>query len=107
MKTYEVRDEGLLTGFEIASWVGRWRACRVVRGIPGARVVRWPRRWAKTEDEFCEFELDGERFLIIEPFGHSGRFWIVSDPPAAEIAIETVRGFFARAPAIDWRWGKG
>ena len=60
----------------------------------------------RTEDEFCEFELDGERFLMIEPFGDSGRFRIVSDPPAPEIAIENVRGFFARAPAIDWPLGQ-
>jgi hypothetical protein len=107
MKTYDVRHEGLLTGFEISSWIGRWRACRVVRDIPGARIVRWPRRWAKDEDEFCEFELAGERFLIIEPFGNSRRFWIVSDPPAPAIAIDNVKGFFERARAIDWRWGKG
>jgi hypothetical protein len=106
MKTYDIRtDQGQVIGFEINNtFVGRWRACRAARDIPGSRIIRWPRRWALNDDEFCEFELNGSRFVIVEPFGDNSRYWIVSDPPAPEPVVAEVRASFAKAPAFDWRW---
>jgi hypothetical protein len=105
VKTYEVRNDGLLVGFEIHAWIGRWRASRIARDIPGSVIIRWPDR--NDYDEFCEFEVDGERYLIIERFGDDHRFWIVSDPPAPEIAVHKVQTHFRRARAFDWKWRKG
>jgi hypothetical protein len=40
MRTYDIRDEqGRLIAFEVADF-GRHRACRFVRKIPGANVIR-------------------------------------------------------------------
>jgi hypothetical protein len=70
-------------------------------------VLRWPRRWAWSDDDFCEFEIDRARFLIIEPFGDNSRFWIVSDPPVPVEVVSRVRAAFAAAPMVDYRFGRG
>ncbi len=34
-----------------------------------------PRRFSwMGEDEFCEFELEGQTFVVYEPFGDSSRY---------------------------------
>jgi hypothetical protein len=106
MKTYELRNkQGQVIGFEVKNtFLGRRRACRTVRDIPGVKVLRWPKRWVPTDDDFCEFEFDGSRFLIMEPFGDNSRYNIVSDPPAAESVVARIRSVFAKAPLFDWRW---
>lgn len=94
------------SGFEISNLlVSRWRACRIARDIPGAHVLRWPKRWAWSDDDFCEFELEGTRFLIIEPFGDNDCYWIVSDPPVPDDILARVREAFDLAPRFDWRCG--
>jgi hypothetical protein len=35
----------------------------------GAAVIRWPRRFGWSDDEFCVFSVEGVPFVIIEPFG--------------------------------------
>ena len=108
MKIYDVHnDAGQVIGFEIPSIVGRWRACRAARGIAGARVLRWPRRWSWSDDWFCEFDLDGVRFVIEEEYGDNSRFTISSVPPAPGPTLMRVRAAFADAPMVDWRFGRG
>jgi hypothetical protein len=106
MKTYDLHNnEGQIIGFEISNvLVGRWRACRVARGIPGAQVIRWPRRWAWRDDRFCHFDLHGVRFVIQEPFGDNSRYCICADPPAPGLAVMHVRAAFADASMFDWRF---
>lgn len=84
MKTAEPRnDNGVVTGFSVGSaLLTRWGVPRIIRSIPGARVVRKQRpfRFAGPDD-FCEFMVDGKTFLVIEPFGDNDKFWVVAKPP--------------------------
>lgn len=106
MKIYDLHNsDGQIIGFEISSLVGRWRACRAARAIAGAHVLRWPRRWRWRDDQFCEFELDGVRFVIEEEYGDSSRFTVSSVPPGPGPALMRVRAAFADASAFDWRFG--
>jgi hypothetical protein len=99
-------DAGLLTGFAISNTlVGRWRACRVARDIPGAQIRRWPRRWAWDDEPFCEFDIDGAHFIITEPHGDSSQYWVLANPPVHEAIVARVRAAFASAPAFDWHLG--
>jgi hypothetical protein len=96
-------DEGVLTGFEVSNTsLGRRRACRIAATVPGGRVLRAPRPFRASPDDFCAFEVDGTPFLIIEPFGDSSRYWIVAKEPdpSARSLVERVRGIFAAA----WGW---
>ena len=109
MKVFDIYNSGgQLTGFEISSTVGRWRACRAAHSIDGARVLRWPRRWALDDDVFCELEVDGVRLEIEEPFGDNSRFFIYAtnnEPREVASTIQRVRDSFASAPWFDWRFG--
>jgi hypothetical protein len=72
MTIHELKDkEGRVFAFEIGNFlVSRRRVCRIVRSIPGVRILRTPRflSWLR-EDEFCEFELGGYKFKAWEPWG--------------------------------------
>ena len=100
MKVYDLHDsEGRVYAFEIENLViGRRSVCRVVSGIPGASVVRQPVRFLSwfREDTFCEFELDGVRFEVWEPFGDNSRYWIGPEPPQWVPQLEIVRQAFLR-----------
>ena len=109
MTVFDLRnDAGRLVGFEINSTlVGRWRACRAAQDL-GAHVLRWPKRWALDDDQFCEFELDGVRFVVEEPFGDNSRFAVLATDPnaqGAETVVTRVRDSFAVARTLDWRFG--
>lgn len=77
MKIHEIRDEaGRIAAFEVANF-GRHRAARFVSKIPGVNVIKRQKHFQFTaDDEFCEFELNGKRFFILEPFGDNTRFLI-------------------------------
>ena len=79
-------DAGIRTGFRISSArIGRHGVAKVAESIPGVQIVRKQARFAiQGRDDFCEFILDGQTFLAIEPFGDNTEFWIVAEPPAAE-----------------------
>jgi hypothetical protein len=84
MKTRELRtDQGELIGFIISNLLlSRHGVSSVVEAIDGARVLRKQKRFAIfARDDFCEFMIDGETFLAIEPFGDNSEFWVVSEPP--------------------------
>ena len=96
-------EAGVLTGLEVSNTLlGRRRACRLARSVPGAIVRRWPRRFAWSDDDFCAFTVDGLPFLIIEPFGDNDCYWIVAETPSPDAAplIGRVRQVFASA----WGW---
>lgn len=107
MRVHDLKDaEGRVYALEIRNlFVGRWRACRVARDIPGATVIRWPRRWALDDDAFCRFTLDGVTFVIVEPFGDNSRYWVGAEPSRWVPQFAQVRDAFARAPLLDWRLG--
>lgn len=81
MKTYDLKNaDGQIFAFEVDNChLRRNGLCRLVARIPGCIVVRKPKlfRWPfNNEDEFCEFELDGVRFVALEPWGDSSRYWV-------------------------------
>lgn len=103
VKTYGVKDEeGRVVAFEVPNFlVGRRGVCRIVRTISGVRLIKEPRRWRLVaDDEFCEFEVEGVRFVAFEPFGDSSRYWIGPKPPGWVAGLERVREAFARAAPV-------
>ena len=98
MQIYDVRgDNGELLAFEVPNWrLTRPGVARIVRRIPGAQLVRVPRyfQW-RSPDEFCEFVLGGVTFIVWEPFGDNGRYWIGPQPSRPVPELEQVRAAFA------------
>jgi hypothetical protein len=93
-------DAGTYTGFEVSNrLLSRRRACRIAGDVPGSHVQRWPRRFAWSDPDFCEFALNGVQFLIIEPFDDNDCYWVVAKEPApdARAEIERVRAAFEGA----------
>ena len=101
MRLYEIHDkEGRGFAFEIKdTFVSRQGVCWIASTIPGACVVRRPKwlfSWFR-EDVFCEFELDGVRFVAWEPYGDSDVYWIGPEPTCWVPRIDKVREVFSRA----------
>ncbi len=84
MKTFELRGlDGRLVGFSVRKLLlGRHRVQRVVAAIPGATFVRKQAWFAPSGSTFfCEFVVGGKAFLVVDPFGNSPEFSIVTEPP--------------------------
>ena len=84
MRVHDLKDEkGRVFAFEVANTViGRGGACAIVNRIPGSKILHAPTfgSWLR-EEQFCEFEVNGRRFVIWEPFGDNSRYWIGTEPP--------------------------
>ena len=96
MKTYDIQNQqGRVCAFEIEN-IGRRELCELIRSFPGVRLLREP-KWLSEfrEEEFCEFELNGQAFRAWEPFGDNSRYWIGPEPPEWCEQVEAVRGLFA------------
>ncbi len=104
MRVYDLHDPaGVLTAFEIPA-IGRQRVQRFVATLPGAKVLRRQRRFQIGQEEhFCEFEFDGRRFVIWEPWNDSSRFWIGEDQPQTSAQLERLREMFAGFKMF-WLW---
>jgi len=101
MKIFENRDEnGNLCSFEVPNWkLSRRRVVRIVAKIPGVVVIRRPKRllsWFR-EEIFCEFEINGVKFQIDEPFGDNSRFWVGKYGGGWCRELELVRQAFSEA----------
>ena len=100
MKVFDLIDEdGRVFAFEVNSWITRIGAAQVAARIPNVRMVTKPTflGFITEPDAFCEFELDGIRFEIYEPFGDNSRFWIGSEPPGWVPQLESIRQAFLAA----------
>jgi hypothetical protein len=106
VKIHPINDgQGRLFAFEVGNvLLGRRDLVRIVRAIPGATVLRGPRRLLRSEETFCQFEVDGFAFEAFEPFGSNSRFVIgpdgerkarTADGTRQQMAIERVRDTFA------------
>lgn len=108
MRTYDLLDEsGRLSAFEVSVLeTGRRGVCRVVQSIPGAKLIRKPKwfSWFR-EEEFCEFEIDGEKYVAWEPYGDNSRYWIGPDPARHLPQTQQVRDAFdAVGTSRLFRW---
>src|SRR2546427_2304472 len=102
MRVYDLKDEtGRVFAFEVDNfWLGRRGVAAVVRTIPGARLSGpIPTGYL---DEFCEFELGGERFVAWEPFGDNSRYWIGPKPPVFSERTAAVRDAFVAYVPRKW-----
>ena len=107
VKTHGIKsDDGKEFAFEVDNFhLGRAGLCRLVSLIPGCVVVRKPSRfrWSfEDEEEFCEFELDGVRFVAWEPYGDNSRYWVgpkspAGTPPKWCPQVDRVREAFVQA----------
>ena len=83
-------DDGTYQSFMVGNTLlGRSGLVRVIRKIPGCQITRMPRKpfsWTR-EDEFCEFQVNGIRFVAEEPFGDSSSFWIGCEKPCDELNL--------------------
>lgn len=98
MNTRDLRQEGgQLSGFIISNLLlSRRGAIRVASAIPGVTIVRAQRPLCLSgPDDFCEFVLQGNTFLVIEPFGDNSEYWVVSEPPEDSPQLAAVREAFA------------
>jgi hypothetical protein len=100
MKIYDLIDaDGRIFAFEVDYFhLGRRKACRLVRTIPGVSIEKEPKRWRfLSEDEFCEFRLGPVLFVVWEPFGDNSRYWVGPKPPRWVPETAQVRAVFERA----------
>ncbi len=81
MKIRDLKDkQGRVFAFEVRhTLLTRRGVCKLVTSIPGARLLSG--RMELEEDEFCTFEVQGQRFKAGEAFGDSSRYWIGDEPP--------------------------
>jgi len=99
MTVHDLKDQdGRVFAFEISNLlVSRRRVCRILRTIPGVHISRSPRFLSRfREDEFCEFEVSGQRFKAWEPWGDSSCFWIGPEPPQWCEQVALIRDTFER-----------
>lgn len=83
--------------FEVPN-CGRHRIQALLARHPGVRILRRQRRFQlRSREDFCELELDGERFIVSEPWGDSSRFWIGQEPPRPSPALEELRHYLAQS----------
>ena len=85
--------------FEVSNFFRtRGGVVNVIAAIPGVCVVRSPKFLSSfREDEFCEFEFEGVRFVAWEPFGDSNCYWIGPELSRWVPQIEQLRAAFEKA----------
>lgn len=104
MKTYPLkRGERQIFAFEIPAsglWTGS--LARLLQRAPGIANVR--RVW--TDDNRLAFEVNGEPFVVWEPWGDNSRYWI--GPVDAVVTSENagaLEAHFRQAPTwFEWPW---
>ncbi len=99
MKVYDLHDkEGRNFAFEIGnSFIDRSEVARIVKAIPGATLIKKPRTFSwVSEEEFCEWEINGVRFKAWEPFGDNSRYWIGPESAQSTPEIQMIKDAFLR-----------
>jgi len=102
MKVYDILDsEGRIFALEVNNtFLSRRRVVRIIDKIPNAQVVRTEKRC----DEFCEFRVDGENFVVWEPWNDSSRFWIGPKSKRYARQFEIIRRVFRDEKLFPWPW---
>jgi hypothetical protein len=96
MKVHDLKDkQGRVFAFEVSNaLLTRKSVCKLVRSIPGARLLSG--RAELRDDEFCTFEIEGQKFKAWEPWGDSSRYWIGAEPESPCPQLSVIRDAFAR-----------
>ena len=95
MRIHELRNaEGVPHAFEVSNLLlSRARACKIAESIPGATVMRRSRLF-RDKDDFCEFRIYGETFIIEELFGDNSRYWVGPNQAGRSASLALVRARF-------------
>jgi len=107
VKTSDVTDkEGRPFAFEVSNtFLTRGEVRKVFGRIPGASLTKSQMAPVR-EEEFCECELNGKRFVAWEPYGDSSVYWIGPSPPEwnPDIAVfkRTFQGFRPFWGLLKW-----
>jgi hypothetical protein len=90
-------DQGRVFVFEVENiMLGRRGLRRLVRRIPGSEI----KAFHGFREEFCEFDLDGIRFVALEPFNDNSRYLIAPKEPRWVPQVEVVRRAFEEARPV-------
>jgi hypothetical protein len=105
MRTHILHNaDGTPYAFDISNLLlTRNQACKLVSAIPGTAVIRRSRLFRDTDD-FCEFKIGVDVFILEEPFGDSSRYWVGPKDGEPSHSLDLVRSAFEahdswRAPA--------
>lgn len=104
MKTYPLqRSDGQIFAFEIPA-AGLWTGslARSLRRAPGVANVRRVR----SDDNRLAFELNGEPFVVWEPWGDNSRYWIGPvDTAARSEDAGALEAHLRQSPVwYQWPW---
>lgn len=92
---------GDFLAFEVSNvLLSRKQACKVAESIPGSVILSRSRLFRDTDD-FCEFKIGEDVFVIEEPFGDNSRYWIGPKDAKASNSLALVRRAFETHEA--WR----
>src|ERR1051325_2932956 len=102
MRVFDILDsDGRIFAFEVNNnFLSRRRIVRIIEKIPNAEVIRTQKR----RDEFCEFTVEGENFVIWEPWNDSSRFWIGPKSKRYTPQFESIRRVFLGEKLFRWLW---
>lgn len=65
-----INDEGECKGFEVSNGlISRAGMARVLSKLEGVNITHFPKFY--DDEVFCEFEIDGFKFRLTEPWGDS------------------------------------
>jgi hypothetical protein len=91
-------DQGEFRCFEIDNTIiSRSGMAKVVAQLANAKITHAPRFY--DDEEFCEFELNGHKFKISEPYGDSTTYDVVA-PSSPLPEMELVAAHFETATPI-------
>ena len=97
MHIYEVINEsGEVFAFEINNTLlSRKKVIQIIEELPGVTVVSKPQDFVfDNESEFCQFEYEGDTFIIEEPWDDSSRYWIGPKPIKFTPNINSIMNHF-------------
>ncbi len=104
MRLYDVRDEsGRLLSFEFdnRTWLQTRGTRHLVSSLQGGRLLQVSQA-ERLDGEFCRFEVEGCRFVVVEPFGDNSRILVSPLDEESQQGIESVRAAFAKHHPAIW-----
>jgi hypothetical protein len=99
MQVYDLNDKNdQVFAFEVNNTsLGRSVVVEIIQALHNVKIISRPKAlsWLR-EDVFCEFEVAGCLFQVLEPFGDSSRYWIGPKDNQRHPQIDTIRELFLR-----------
>jgi len=93
---------GTIPGFEVSNWLlGRADVCIIVRRA-GWRIRAYSPWPIGTPTVFCEFDVDGERFVVEKAWSGSDCYWIGATTAGPSRNIASVREWFQATEPPVW-----